>query len=122
MATQLSLIQEVFYQVLSRCVLFDSFDGWGGPIGFIITAASIGQISLIGWLTWIGLGCVLLGFLNLLPIPSLNGGFIIQLLFTKTNGSDNDPRNHALLNFARRIFAIVIMLRMLYADFLWMTS
>ena len=54
---------------------------WGGPISWSYTSAVAGVQIVGGWLACQGLFVLVLGIMNLLPVPLLNGFKFIMLLF-----------------------------------------
>ena len=55
---------------------------------------------------------ILLGFLNLLPIPALDGGYVMFLIFESITGKEVPDRVMEIANF---VGFIVLILLMIYA-------
>jgi regulator of sigma E protease len=52
----------------------------GGPVGVFESAGKASLAGLASWLSFVAYISVMLGFINLLPIPALDGGHVLFLL------------------------------------------
>jgi len=85
-----------------------------GPIGMARVA---GTVQDFGWAAYVSLAATLsisLGIFNLLPIPALDGGRGIFILFEMLRGKPVDPEKEALVHVGG--FALLICL-MLFVSF-----
>lgn len=84
-------------------------NGLSGPVGIAqetVTQARHGGRSLLYWIAFISLN---LGFVNLLPIPFLDGGKFVLLVLEAVRRRRLDPRREAL------IYAVGLALVLLFA-------
>lgn len=92
--------------------LFQSFsiDQLGGPVAIYERTSEIAQSGLETTLRWIGLLSVNLGLMNLIPIPVLDGGRIIFVLY---EGIVGKPFSKKVQYYATAIFSILLIILML---------
>lgn len=87
-----------------------------GPIGIAQISA---QVADFGWGPYLSLAATLsisLGIFNLLPIPALDGGRAIFILFELLRGKPVDPEKEALVHVGGFAALIVLMLAVAYHD------
>jgi len=118
-SSQSRLTRDTAGEFMRRIVLFESLDGWGGPVGFLTTSGAIAKVSLAGWLTAQGVLALAMGLWNLLPIPPLNGS---QLFFTALGaifGIRLPERVVLNLTYAGLFLVLAVFFRILYIDVVW---
>jgi len=117
-AAQYRLLQETALEFIWRTVSFQSLEGWGGYVGFIVTAGAIGTLSGWGWLTSIGILFICMGVSNLLPLPALNGFQALSLLYEMVTGLSLS-RLPIWLHLPAILLTFVIMIRVFWIDLRW---
>lgn len=92
--------------------LFQSFsiDQLGGPVAIYERTSEVAQSGLETTLKWIGLLSVNLGLMNLIPIPVLDGGRIVFVLY---EGIVGKPFSKKVQYYATAIFSILLIILML---------
>jgi regulator of sigma E protease len=89
-------------------------NGFTGPVGIAqqtVTAAQGGFLGQGGLVFWIGFVSMNLGFVNMLPIPFLDGGKLLFILIEAVRRRRMNPRNEAL---ASAIGLAVVVLFAIY--------
>src|SRR5262249_51161177 len=116
---QWGLFRSTFAEFFLRVVSFQSLKGWGGFLGWHSTLGSVGLYSREAWLSCFGVTVFGLGVINLLPIPTLNGGHLFLLLLEPTLGKHYESIQ---VKAAYVGFAIVLigLMRVLIADYFWL--
>lgn len=92
--------------------LFQSFsiDQLGGPVAIYERTSEVAQSGIETTLKWIGLLSVNLGLMNLIPIPVLDGGRIVFVLY---EGIVGKPFSKKVQYYATAIFSILLIILML---------
>lgn len=85
-----------------------------GPIGIVQVVQQSWGISLSEGLFWLGLISLNLGYLNLLPLPVLDGGYILLFLYEIVTGRRIKPQSVERLVLP---FAIMLILFILFVTF-----
>lgn len=89
-----------------------------GPVGiYQITSAALdgGLVSLLGW---IGLLSVNLGVINLLPIPALDGGRLVFLLWETVTGKKANAKVENTLHYGMYLALMGLFVFITYNDIL----
>ncbi|MQG18852.1 MAG: PDZ domain-containing protein [SAR202 cluster bacterium] len=112
---------EQFKNVLSTSILgwknSSSEANFTGPIGIAQATGQIASFGITPLLNFVGFLSISLGILNLLPIPSLDGGrllFVIIELFRK--GKKLSPQTENLIHFVGFLGLISLILILSYVD------
>ena len=109
-----SLIVQMVLVVINLCIGKLGLSSLSGPVGIfnvVGESASAGFVNLIYLLGFISLN---VGFMNLLPIPALDGGRILFLIVEKIKGSKVDVKFE---NTVHTIGFVLLMLLMLVITF-----
>lgn len=85
-----------------------------GPVGIIQVVQKSWQVSFMEVFYWMGLISLNLGYLNLLPIPVLDGGYIVMFLFEMITGRKLKPES---LEKVIVPFFILLVLFLLFITF-----
>jgi regulator of sigma E protease len=93
-----------------------------GPIGIVSVVQHQGMSSLNDALFWLGAISLNLGFLNLLPIPMLDGGTILFSLFEWCTGVKIKPKTMERLILPFAILLILFFVFVTYHDLLRLLS
>ncbi|MDF1758994.1 MAG: RIP metalloprotease RseP [Coxiellaceae bacterium] len=89
-----------------------SLKSLGGPISIFTTAGKASLAGVISYLSFIAYLSVTLGFINILPIPMLDGGHFMFLLL---EGVRRKPISNRVYFLAFRVGLVVILLVMFQA-------
>jgi len=83
-----------------------------GPIGIVQVMQTSWGVSIKEGLFWLGAISLNLGFLNLMPIPVLDGGYICLALFEMVTGKRIKPKTveRMIIPFAVMIIALMLFL------------
>lgn len=117
-AGQQAFIRCTIGEFCLRLTTFRSMKGWGGPIAWIITCGYVGTVSTLAWLSCAALLMVANGTLNLLPIPSMNGGQIIFALWESIFGPCDEPLELRIA-LGGVLFILAIIVYALFIDVCW---
>ena len=96
-------------------------------LGGIITISRVSyRVSSLGWTKLLFFLCILsvnLAFLNVLPIPVLDGGYLFFLLVEKLKGSPVSARTLGYSQMVGLVLIVTLMVYVTYNDLLrWMGS
>ncbi|MEQ8786741.1 MAG: site-2 protease family protein [Pirellulaceae bacterium] len=118
--SQLDFVRDVALYLAPRYFFIESLQGCGGWIGFFATCGAVAKQSLVGWLTCFGCGAIINGWVNLLPIPVLNGGRLLFLLLEIAIRSPAPMKVETLLSLLGFLVVCVLFLRIVAADLFWL--
>ncbi|KOR13822.1 zinc metalloprotease [Staphylococcus carnosus] len=93
-----------------------SFDMLNGPVGIyhnVDTVVKTGIINLIGWTALLSVN---LGLMNLLPIPALDGGRILFVLYEAVFRKPVNKKAETYIIGAGAVFVIIIMILVTWND------
>jgi len=113
-----STIEQMFFTVTYLFTGDLSIGMLAGPIGIynIVGAAeSAGFMSLISLLAFLSIN---VGFINLLPIPALDGGRLVFLIVEKIKGSPIKPEIENRIHFIAFILLMVLLVYVTFNDIL----
>ena len=95
-------------------------------LGGIITISRVSYRLVLGWTKLLFFLCILsvnLAFLNVLPIPVLDGGYLFFLLIEKLKGSPVSARTLGYSQMVGLVLIVTLMVYVTYNDLLrWMGS
>lgn len=87
--------------------------------GPVAVAQLAGQAAKTGWvnlLSFIGIISVNLAFINLFPLPALDGGRLVFILFELIFGRRLDPKHESTIHYIGFLVLIALMLLVTYHD------
>lgn len=117
---QIEFVRNVTQSILSKYLLFQPLDGWGGWFGCVVTQGTAGRESWMAWLTCLGcLSCVY-GIVNLLPIPGMSGFMVVTAVIEVFFGADFAEKIWNQFTLVALIFFLAVFIRLAVADWLWM--
>lgn len=87
-----------------------------GPVGIVREIGAQAELGIYNVLFLLGFISVNLGFLNLLPIPALDGSRIIFLLIELIRGKPVDPNKEGFIHLIGFVLLIGLMLIVTYKD------
>ena len=91
-------------------------DHLSGPVGIIHEVGVAAKSGIYDLLFLLGFININLGFINLLPIPALDGSRIIFLFIELIRGKPINPEKEGLIHFIGFVFLISLMLIITYRD------
>lgn len=91
-------------------------DNLAGPIGIAILVGESAQRGLGHLVVLAAMINVTLGLLNLLPIPVLDGGWLMFLLLEAIRGRPLNPEHQGLAHFIGFAILLIIMMFATYSD------
>ncbi len=116
---QIELVDSTAGFYLKRLVTFQSLEGWGGYVAAMVTIGRAGQESIWHWCTLLGVLALVLGLINLLPMPMLNGFQIIIALFGQAAKSQRGVKVQAVCLYVGLLVLTVLFCRVAWLDFRW---
>jgi len=90
-----------------------STDQMGGPILIAEVTARVAELGIVAMLTWIAFISANIGFLNLLPIPVLDGG---HLLFYAIEAVRRRPLSQRMQEIGFQIGIALVLMLMVYVS------
>jgi regulator of sigma E protease len=90
------------------------FDNLQGPIGIAQSSGHVASQGFPQFLAWIGIVSTAIGFLNLFPIPVLDGGHFVAFAIEAVRGRPPSP---AVMQVAMSIGLGLILLLMVFATY-----
>lgn len=91
-------------------------ESFAGPVGIINQIGESAKLGIEYVLLLMGLISVNLGFINLLPIPALDGSKIIFILIEIIRGKPIDIEKEGMIHFIGFILLMTFMLFITYSD------
>jgi regulator of sigma E protease len=88
----------------------------GGPIMIATTAYSLAGDSIYKFLNFLGIISVNLAVINFLPIPILDGGHMVFLLYEKLRGAPASENVRAVATYAGLFLILVLMVFVWWVD------
>lgn len=89
-----------------------------GPVGIVTTIGQASQAGLYPVLMLLALINVNVGFFNLLPVPALDGGKIIFLLFEAIRGRPVPQEKESMVHFIGFVLLMLLILVVTFKDVL----
>lgn len=90
----------------------------GGPVFIAQVAGETAKAGIVNLLSFMALLSVNLSFINLLPIPILDGGHLLFLTIEKIKGSPLTIKQRAAMQQVGLAFLILLIIFVTYNDFL----
>jgi len=116
--TAFSLLWAIIYSFYQLIVGTIPLGAISGPVGIVVLTSQISKLGLIYILQFTAILSLNLVILNVLPLPALDGGRIIFLLFEKIRGKPNNEKIETMVHNIGFIFLILILIVITYKDFL----
>ena len=91
----------------------------GGPISIARFAYSIAGYDIWEFVFFLGLISINLAVINFLPIPFLDGGHMVFLLYEKIRGKPARESVLAIATYAGLLFLLIVIVLVSYRDILW---
>ncbi len=87
-----------------------------GPVGIIHLVGEAAKTSIYNVMSLAALISINLGIVNLIPIPALDGGRLLFLLFEGISGRPIDPEKEGFIHLIGFVLLMVLMLFIAYKD------
>lgn len=88
-----------------------------GPVGIYSMTGQVAQMSgVYGLMRWAAALSINIGIFNLLPLPALDGGRLLFLLFEAVRGKPVDPQKESLMHLAGFAFILLLMIVVTWND------
>lgn len=113
-----STMEQMYFTVLYLCTGKISLKMLSGPVGIynvVSVYSTYGLFSLLGLLALI---CINVGFINILPLPAMDGGHIFFILIEKIKGSKVDPKIENKIHNIGLILLLILMVVITFNDIL----
>lgn len=108
------MILVIFYLVTGKL----SLNNLSGPIGIYNVVGEAAQYGILTIMNLIGLLCVNVGFINILPLPAFDGGRLLFLIIEKIKGKPVDPKIENTIHSIGMILLLLLMVVITYNDIL----
>ncbi|KXG75788.1 RIP metalloprotease RseP [Thermotalea metallivorans] len=87
-----------------------------GPVGIIHLVGEAAKVSIFSVLSFAALISINLGIVNLLPIPALDGGRLLFLIFEGISGKPVNPEREGFIHLVGFILLMMLMIFIVYKD------
>jgi hypothetical protein len=122
MAGQSRLLEEVFVGWLKRLIFLESPEGWGGPVGAIVTIARCGEQSVAEWVSLLAVIAFLgHGLVNLVP-PGSSGLTLMRLGIEGLTWVRERTAIRFLFALLAVVAAFALVGRILWMDYAWLRA
>lgn len=121
LAKFLAMIKTTFFSLMALITGKVSLNMLSGPVGIVNEMSkSYGGLTLAQFVAVFSSQVVLLsanlGVMNLLPIPALDGGRLVFLLFELVRGKPIDPKKEGYIHLAGFVLLMMLMVFIFYSD------
>ncbi|WP_436860642.1 RIP metalloprotease RseP [Staphylococcus caeli] len=93
-----------------------SFDMLNGPVGIYHTVDSVVKTGIINLISWTALLSVNLGLMNLLPVPALDGGRILFVIYEAIFRKPVNKKAETTIVAIGAVFVLIIMVLVTWND------
>jgi regulator of sigma E protease len=93
-----------------------SFDMLNGPVGIYHNVDAVVKTGIINLISWTALLSVNLGLMNLLPIPALDGGRILFVIYEAIFRKPVNKKVESAIIAVGAIFVLIIMVLVTWND------
>jgi len=121
LANQAHLANDTLIAFGRNAVTGTPMTGWGGIFAWMVTCGNAGHESYKAWVSCVALIFVGNGLINLLPIPSLNGGSLLTIFAASVFGGINE-RLEARLVVAGVLLMLAVYVYLIWRDVTWFFS
>ncbi len=108
------MILVIFYLITGKL----SLNNLSGPIGIYTVVGEAAQYGILTMLNLIGLLCVNVGFINILPLPAFDGGRLLFLIIEKIKGKPVDAKIENTIHAVGMVLLMILMVVVTYNDIL----
>lgn len=121
LAEQAHLANDTLIAFGRKAITGSPMTGWGGVVAWIATCGYAGRESYKAWVSCVALIFVGNGLINLLPIPTLNGGSLLSLFAASVFGGINE-RLEVRLAVAGVLLLLAVCAFLIWLDVIWFFS
>ncbi|ELH1878525.1 RIP metalloprotease RseP [Staphylococcus pseudintermedius] len=93
-----------------------SFDMLNGPVGIYKNVDTVVKTGIINLISWTAVLSVNLGIMNLLPIPALDGGRILFVIYEAIFRKPANKKAETVIIAAGAVFVLIIMVLVTWND------
>ena len=112
----LNSIEDIYLTLRGLFTQDISYKGLSGPIGIAQTAYSFAELGLPHFVLFLGLISINLAVINFLPIPVLDGGHMVFLLWEGLTRRKPNEKVVATATYCGLLFVFSLMLVVIYLD------
>lgn len=106
------MVLVIFYLITGKL----SLNNLSGPVGIYNIVGEASKYGLLTMMNLIGLLCVNVGFINILPLPAFDGGRLLFLIIEKIKGKPVDSKIENTIHAVGMILLMVLMVVITYND------
>ena len=106
------MIFTVFYLITGKI----SLNMLSGPVGIFKVVDIYSKAGFSNIISLLGLICINVGFINLLPLPAFDGGHVLFIIIEKIKGSRVNPKVENIIHNIGFILLMVLMVLITYND------
>ena len=110
---RLTLLGQLFLSIFQGEFTFDMLNG---PVGIYKVTESVAQLGIISLIAFTAMISVNLGVMNLLPIPALDGGRILFVLYEAIFRKPVNKKVAMNIQIAGVLFVMMIMILVTWND------
>ena len=111
-----SLIVQMFLVIVNLFIGRLGLSSMSGPVGIFNVVGASAKAGFINLVYLVGFISLNVGFMNLLPIPALDGGRILFLIVEKIKGSKVDVRFENIVHTVGFVLLMILMLVITFND------
>lgn len=111
-----STIEQMFFTILYLCTGEISMELLSGPVGVYNIVSIYSAYGFMKLLSLLALICVNVGFINILPLPAMDGGHILFIIIEKIRGKRIDPKIENTIHNIGLILLLILMVVITYND------
>lgn len=93
-----------------------TIDALSGPVGIYKTTEEVAQYGIFVLMSWGAMLSINLGIMNLLPLPALDGGRLMFLLFEAVRGKPVDKQKEGMVHFVGIMLLLLLMVVVTWND------
>ncbi|MGW7797723.1 RIP metalloprotease RseP [Staphylococcus xylosus] len=93
-----------------------SFDMLNGPVGIYHSVDSVVKTGIINLISWMALLSVNLGLMNLLPVPALDGGRILFVIYEAIFRKPVNKKAETTIIAIGAVFVLIVMVLVTWND------
>ena len=93
-----------------------SFDMLNGPVGIYHSVDSVVKTGIINLISWTALLSVNLGLMNLLPVPALDGGRILFVIYEAIFRKPVNKKAETTIIAIGAVFVLIVMVLVTWND------
>ncbi len=108
------MVLVIFYLITGKL----SLNNLSGPVGIYNVVGEAAKYGILTMMNLIGLLCVNVGFINILPLPAFDGGRLLFLIIEKIKGKPVDAKIENTIHSIGMILLLILMVVITYNDIL----